>query len=543
MIFRRLRLGHKLSISFTALILLMILITGAIAVTSTRKNLVEQERFRNVVLVKNFATNLKGHLFESDLMEIDNLINGLSEVAGVSSVIVSDRAGKVIGSMDKALLGRTDSELRKFAEAPLPEMGYVFIDEDERYKKIKVPVRLGDEIWGSVLVVFDYNETIAKINGKTVSTVKKLTLLAAIVLVIGTAGSFLIAFMITRPIKELRSRMTEVCKGRFDMPDLYKPLVDCWEYMKCDKNDCTVYGKREERCWLTVGTKCENVMGRYAVKFGDCTFCPVYKINCGDEVGELREAFYEMLRKIRTGIEELKNANKEKQDLYCMAAIGEMSAKVAHEIRNALYSISGAVSYMKRHVDSDIVNDFTAIIADEVKRLRDLSDSFLNFAKPLELRYSIESINSVIDEAVRIVSHDLEDAGIKVVCRYEGSGIFLFDKNQIKQVLLNLILNSVDAICLGGEIRISTSLDRGFLNLAVEDSGEGIETEVVPRIFEPFFTTKADGNGLGLAIVSKIVSAHNGHIDVSSVKGMGTRFNMSLPFKQSFGQTKVMENV
>ena len=238
-----------------------------------------------------------------------------------------------------------------------------------------------------------------------------------------------------------------------------------------------------------------------------------------------------MLRKIRTGIEELKNANKEKQDLYCMAAIGEMSAKVAHEIRNALYSIGGAVSYMKRHVDSDIVKDFTAIIADEVKRLRDLSDSFLNFAKPLELRYSTESINSVIDEAVRIVSHDLEDAGIKVVCRYEGSGIFLFDKNQIKQVLLNLILNSVDAICHGGEIRISTSLDRGFLNLAVEDSGEGIEIEVVPRIFEPFFTTKADGNGLGLAIVSKIISAHNGHIDVSSVKGMGTRFNMRLPFK------------
>lgn len=530
MTLRRLKLGHKLSLSFAVLIILMIFATLVIAVMSIKKDLMEQERINNINMAKNLAGNLKEYIFELDFMAIDSLAKGLSEIGGVSSVVIADKTGKVIGSTDKALLGNEDRGLKKFVEESAAlSRDYVFEDMDELRKRINVPVFIGDEVWGVASVIFDYKEVGEKIHDRIMATGRKLILLAFIVLAIGLGGSWFIAFLITKPIKELRSKMTEVYRGNIDVPVESMPVVKCWEFMNCDKTDCSVYGKDGERCWLSVGTKCEDVQGKYTNKLGDCTVCPVYRLNCGDEVGELREAFYEMLRKIRLGINELQRANEEKQELHYMATIGEMSARIAHEIRNALYSIGGAVSYMRRNVDFPVVKEFTAVITDEVKRLKELSDSFLNFAKPVKLRYSAAAISDVIDETVRLIEQELKDGGIEVARSYETAGETSFDKNQLKQVLLNLFINSMDAMPEGGKMDMKICQDRKFFVISVSDTGYGIDSDSLPKIFDPFFTTKPNGSGLGLAVVNKIIRAHGGHINVRSEKGHGTEFSIYMP--------------
>lgn len=530
MIFRRLKLGHKLSMSFAVLIILMVAATLVIAVMGIKKDLMEQERINNINLAMNLAGNLKEYLFEMDFMAIDSLARGLSEIGGISSVLITDRTGRVIGSTDKTLLGSEDSELKRLIQNSAPQRrDYVFEDVDELRKRISVPVFIGDEVWGTASVIFDYEEIGRKTHDRIMATGSKLALLAFAVLAAGLGGSWFISFLITKPIKELRSKMNEVHRGTLDLPPESIPAVRCWELMKCDKSDCSVYGKEGERCWLSVGTKCDEIRGKYAKELGDCTLCPVYRLNCGDEVGELREAFYEMLRKIRLGIEELQKSNDEKQELHYMATIGEMSARVAHEIRNALYSIGGAVSYMRRNVDLPVVKEFTAVINEEVSRLRELSDSFLNFARPLELRCSVSALSAVIDETVRLIEQELKDGGIEVVRRYDTAGTASFDKNQMKQVLLNLFINAIDAMPDGGKIEIKIRQEKKHLVMSVGDSGSGIESDCLAKIFDPFYTSKPKGSGLGLAVVNKIVRAHGGYINVSSETGHGTEFSISLP--------------
>lgn len=530
MIFRRLKLGHKLSMSFAVLIILMVAATLVIAAMGIEKDLMEQERVSNINLAMNLAGNLKEYIFEMDFMAIDSLARGLSEIGGISSVVITDRAGKVIGSTDKRLLGSEDSRMKQLIQKSAPQRrDYVFEDLDELRKRISVPVFIGDEVWGTASVTFNYEEIGRKIHDRIMATGSKLGLLAFTVLATGLGGSWFISFLITKPIKELRSKMNEVQRGNLDLPPESIPAVRCWELMKCGKSDCSVYGKEGERCWLSVGTKCEDIRGKYARELGDCTLCPVYRLNCGDEVGELREAFYEMLRKIRLGIEELHKANNEKQELHYMATIGEMSARVAHEIRNALYAIGGAVSYMRKNVDLPVVKEFTAVINEEVSRLRELSDSFLNFARPLELRCSVSALSAVIDETVRLIEQEFKDGGIEVVRRYDTAGEAFFDKNQMKQVLLNLFINAIDAMPDGGKIEIKIRQEKDYLVMSVSDSGSGIESDCLARIFDPFFTSKPKGSGLGLALVNKIVRAHGGFINVSSETGHGTEFSISLP--------------
>lgn len=530
MTFRRLKLGHKLSMSFAVLIILMVAATLVIAVMGIEKDLMEQERVSNINLAMNLAGNLKEYIFEMDFMAIDSLARGLSEIVGISSVVITDRAGKVIGSTDKRLLGSEDSRMKQLIQNSAPQRrDYVFEDLDELRKRISVPVFIGDEVWGTASVTFDYEEIGRKIHDRIMATGSKLGLLAFAVLATGLGGSWFISFLITKPIKELRSKMNEVQRGNLDLPPESIPAVRCWELMKCDKADCSVYGKEGERCWLSVGTKCEDIRGKYARELGDCTLCPVYRLNCGDEVGELREAFYEMLRKIRLGIEELQKSNDEKQELHYMATIGEMSARVAHEIRNALYAIGGAVSYMRRNIDLPVVKEFTSVINEEVSRLRELSDSFLNFARPLELRCSVSALSAVIDETVRLIEQEFKDGGIEVVRRYDTAGEAFFDKNQMKQVLLNLFINAIDAMPHGGKIEIKIRQEKNYLVMSVGDSGSGIESDCLAKIFDPFFTSKPKGSGLGLALVNKIVRAHGGYINVSSETGHGTQFSISLP--------------
>ena len=211
-----------------------------------------------------------------------------------------------------------------------------------------------------------------------------------------------------------------------------------------------------------------------------------------------------------------------------LATIGSLAAGVAHEINNPLANISLYSQMLMKKKDKTI-NSKLKIIFDESNRAANISKSLLEFARQSEPKLTNANINLEIEKALAILGHELKN--IKLVTLLENIPLILIDVEQIKQVLINLISNSIQAIEKNGEIRIKTFIRNNFLNISISDNGCGIQPENISKIFDPFFTTKGlgEGTGLGLSICYGIIKRHNGSIDVESEVGSGTTFTIKLP--------------
>jgi signal transduction histidine kinase len=244
-----------------------------------------------------------------------------------------------------------------------------------------------------------------------------------------------------------------------------------------------------------------------------------------DEIGKLSTAFNDMVVKLRKSF-------AERDRLSRLAATGELSATLAHEIKNPLNAISGAASYIGKNFRGSLIKDFVKIINEEVGRINKLTTSLLNFAKPLKPEPAPTDINRLAEETAALMRQECEERGLKLeTVLQEGMPEVSLDYGQIKQVLINLILNSFDAVGQDGVIKVSTGSSDSRVFLAVEDNGVGIPEGEFENIFNPFHTTKARGTGIGLAISKKAVTEHGGDITVKSEEGKGSVFTISLPMK------------
>jgi two-component system sensor histidine kinase HydH len=218
-----------------------------------------------------------------------------------------------------------------------------------------------------------------------------------------------------------------------------------------------------------------------------------------------------------------------------LSMIGQMAAGVAHEIKNPLASIKGAVEIMCD--DSTPTNDrddFRSIAQNEIRRVDSTIKEFLLFARPKESRFERLDLSDVIRTGLRQMESQLHKAGVTLEQKIHG-GIFISgDAEKVQQVLLNLLLNAIDSSNSGSEIQVSlTSLGNGTARLAIADHGSGISEEDLQKVFDPFFTTKSSGTGLGLAIVKAIVEDHRGNIEISSTEGQGTLAQVLLPLMET----------
>jgi signal transduction histidine kinase len=244
-----------------------------------------------------------------------------------------------------------------------------------------------------------------------------------------------------------------------------------------------------------------------------------------DEIGTLADAFNDMLAKLRESF-------TEKERLTRLAATGELSATLAHEIKNPLNAIGSAAHYLKKNFRSDLVHEFATVISEEATRINKLTSNLLNFARPLRPDFKPADINELVLDTMNLLKEESEERGLRVESRLqEGIPGVLIDYNQMKQLLINLLLNSFDAVSEKGSIRVSTAAVNGDVLIAVRDDGSGIGTEDLQRIFNPFFTTKTRGTGLGLAFSRKVAMEHGGDIDVRSAPGEGSEFTIRLPAK------------
>ena len=215
-----------------------------------------------------------------------------------------------------------------------------------------------------------------------------------------------------------------------------------------------------------------------------------------------------------------------------LAAVGQLAASIAHELRNPLSSIKGAAQFLqKEYEDHGAIVEFLGIIIDEVNGLNKLTTEFLDFARPMQLELKPTSVNAVIDKTLQLMSVHITDSNVVVREKLDPSVPEIdADEKQLEQVLKNIIINALQAMPEGGAISVETGpLSSGGAYVTVSDTGVGIPDDKIDRIFQPFVTTKTKGTGLGLSVVQKIVENHGGRIEVSSEVGKGTTFRISLP--------------
>jgi len=222
-----------------------------------------------------------------------------------------------------------------------------------------------------------------------------------------------------------------------------------------------------------------------------------------------------------------------------LAALGELSAAIAHEIRTPLASISGSVEMLRDSFEVQGENRrLVDLVVKESERLKSIIDHFLEFARQKPSRMKDVILNSVLTEVVYLVkNHPSFKETIRVEVETPGLVEAYLDEETIKQVFYNLALNAIEALPSGGKLKVSLgSCSRGgkeFAVVAFEDNGVGIDKADLEQIFEPFFTRKKAGTGLGLAISSKIVQEHGGTIEIRSNKGSGTTATVYLPVDRS----------
>ncbi len=236
-------------------------------------------------------------------------------------------------------------------------------------------------------------------------------------------------------------------------------------------------------------------------------------------------------QKLEKALQDLKNANERLIHSERLAAIGEMAAHVAHEIRNPLVTIGGfARQLLKKCEPNSGIFDSAKIIADEVMRLEKILANVLNFTKLPQPELKLGSINECILDVYEQVRYEFERNDIFLEINLQPDiPQFYFDEAKIKQVLLNLLQNSQQSISRDGVIGIEAYASGKDVCITVSDNGSGIPKDHLDMIFNPFYTTKEHGTGLGLAISQQIIHDHGGDILVYSEVGVGTVFKILLP--------------
>jgi polar amino acid transport system substrate-binding protein len=217
-----------------------------------------------------------------------------------------------------------------------------------------------------------------------------------------------------------------------------------------------------------------------------------------------------------------------------MAAIGQLAAGIAHEIRNPLGIITNALFDLGEIVDSedpDVLEDLR-IAKEEMRRVQEIINNLLEFSRESRAETERVDVNDLLRRTVQLMRKSLEHGEVHVTMRLADVGACQSNQNAIRQVILNLITNAVQAMPDGGELTLATSKpapDR--LRLEVSDTGVGIPPEHIKDIFNPFFTTKApgQGTGLGLSVVHSVVERYGGDIRVQSRLGVGTTFAVEFP--------------
>jgi signal transduction histidine kinase len=242
------------------------------------------------------------------------------------------------------------------------------------------------------------------------------------------------------------------------------------------------------------------------------------RITGGDELSSTAEIFDQMINRIEIKLVHAEN----------FLTVGEMAASITHEVRNPMTAVRGFVQLLMKEKTSSSSNMYFGIILEELDRANQIIGNFLAMAKPVDIDEKVEHLNEIVTDIQPMINALSNLKGITTVYELQEERFPIqINKNEIKQVIINLTRNAMESMEKNGILSISTSYDKNEVQLIVSDTGCGIPEEQVSQLFNSFFTTKKNGTGLGLTICKSIVERNNGSISVTSEEGVGTAFTVT----------------
>lgn len=258
--------------------------------------------------------------------------------------------------------------------------------------------------------------------------------------------------------------------------------------------------------------------------------------NRNDEIGDLGRNFNQMVRQLRESRDEIQRLHQTQMSrAEHLATMGELAAGLAHEIRNPLAGIAGVIEIIGRDLPaSSPARTVVKEVRQEVMQINRIVSDLLECARPKPPETRLSDLNTTVEHAVMFARQQALSKSIDIEFRHDPLPLEVeHDTNQVNQVLLNLLLNSIQSIEHSGKITVTIERHTGIAGVAIADTGRGIAPEHLPHIFRPFYTTKGNGTGLGLSLARRIVEEHGGRVEVSSTLGKGSTFTMFLPVRRA----------
>ncbi len=254
-----------------------------------------------------------------------------------------------------------------------------------------------------------------------------------------------------------------------------------------------------------------------------------------DEIGDLGRNFNRMVQQLRESREEIEHLHRTQMSrAEHLATLGELAAGLAHEIRNPLAGIAGVIEIVGRDLPpSSPARAVVKEVRQEITQINKILSDLLETARPRAPEMRASDLNTTVEHAVMLARQQVLSKPIQIEFNPAPKALPVeHDSDQIHQVLLNLLLNAVQAIEQSGAIRVAVFPQDDSAVVMVSDTGRGILPEHLPNIFRPFYTTKGNGTGLGLSLARRIVEEHHGRIEATSISGQGATFTVVLPLRQ-----------
>ncbi|MFW6178141.1 MAG: ATP-binding protein [Desulfohalobiaceae bacterium] len=510
----RLKLRHKFALAILANITLVLAVFVLLVHSYQKQNLIESKEQNNKSLVRNMASEAVDPMLVNNYLQLDAVVGSAQDAVSARQAYILDSSGRVLAHTDKGFLGQT---------WPVPGSNGFEADSVPADKGLKLyvqQVQVQGSLLGYVVLGVDKAQEAQMVARDLHGLHNTLALVSGVLFFVGAISATYISGLLTKRLSRLKENMQQVQQGNLNVRIPEENQVPEHEVYQARSRHCP----SRESC-LVLEQGFQNMPQQ-------CQQCRVYELARGDEIGELVLAFNNMVHDLCSNLEQLKQANLEKSRLERLSLMGQMSAQVAHEIKNPLNAILGSARYLQLNFQGQLLQEFLQVIQEEGERLSDIVSEFLNFSKPGQINKSVSDLNMMIKDTLQLVDSDLQEKELQLNLGLEDSlQPFAFDYPKLKQALLNLLLNAIQACEAGDELLVRSWQEDGWAVLLVQDSGSGIDQEEQEQIFKPFYTTKIRGTGLGLAIVEQCVRDHQGEVRLSSAPGLGSKFELYIPVR------------
>ena len=469
-------LNERTSIKAKGIIYMMLMIifiylsVSVIVLSTARKNLVLQLKQFHISIAEKLAVAASDSLISKDYGPLLEQVRQLKLSSQVRSVKAVDKRGVVVLSDDLSEIGRHDPNMLKRIQDTARTGKNAGVSDSQ----VLLPVSVGGDVLGAIEVDFNDLEN-ARPDKEFRKTKIELAYLSLLIFAAGIWGSFIVSSILSKPLTRLVREVQTFEKE------------------------------------ITLGAS--NLCGPAA----------------RDESVQLRHAFQHMIENLKKYLKEFRKVSEEREKLTCMATVGQMSAQIAHEMRNSLYAIRGAASEIGKVNSQPEMQEYIDIIKDESVEMMIMADEFLRFSRVPSPSPRLCRVTEIVDKVVELLEADLEEAGV-AVARVGSSEVpqTIGDPALLKQVFMNLFINAIQAMKGGGTITVRYEHSGEWIKVHVMDTGPGVPDKIASKIFQPFFTTKHEGSGLGLATVYKIILTHHGDIRLLG-SDEGAHFMIMLP--------------